>query len=433
MLCSFERDLADLVEEDGAAIGELEAADPVTQRAGEGALHMAEELALEQVARHRGAVDPDQRAGVALARLVDGARDQLLARADSPVMSTAASVLATSSIWLRMLDGGRAADDAAMAALGADLLLEIGVLELKPLAQAVDLGERGTQLLVGLVAGSDVPEDDDRAGEPAVITDRRRGVLDPEAGAVLAEELLVLDMVDRAIAEGGVDRAFLMRVMAAVRPVMVDRGVHVAADQLTGLPAQHRLCGRIDEGRPALVVDAEDALARRAQDELIAPLDFLEEPLGAPPFGDAAADMVLRLGIEVALAAGVEIGEGQQHCRSPGPADDSAQAFQARWTVISTLGRQRSRPVSSLVQHRLGEDRQRRDLPREQLGDRAIDELLPTAEELAGPLVRRDDAACRRLDGEGRLGAGFEQQLSERLPNHRSLTTKNRDTCHEIS
>ena len=77
----LERDFADLVEEQRAAIGELEPADAVAHRAGEGAADMAEELALEQFARDRRAVDADQRPVAAAAGLVDGARDQLLAGA----------------------------------------------------------------------------------------------------------------------------------------------------------------------------------------------------------------------------------------------------------------------------------------------------------------------------------------------------------------
>src|SRR6185295_1754864 len=73
--------LTDFVEEQRAAVGKLEPADAVAQRAGEGAPDMAEELALEQLARNGGAVDADQRPVAALARFVDGARNQLLAGA----------------------------------------------------------------------------------------------------------------------------------------------------------------------------------------------------------------------------------------------------------------------------------------------------------------------------------------------------------------
>ena len=77
----FERDFADLVQKQRAAIGEFEAAEPVAQRAGECASGMSEKFALEQFARYRRAIDPDQRAMAALAGLVDGARDQFLAGA----------------------------------------------------------------------------------------------------------------------------------------------------------------------------------------------------------------------------------------------------------------------------------------------------------------------------------------------------------------
>jgi hypothetical protein len=47
----LERDLADLVEKERAAVGRLEPAYPIPEGAGERALHVAEELALEQVCR----------------------------------------------------------------------------------------------------------------------------------------------------------------------------------------------------------------------------------------------------------------------------------------------------------------------------------------------------------------------------------------------
>src|SRR5581483_3745659 len=56
-----ELHLADLVEEDRAAVRELELADLPADRARERAALVAEELALEEVARQRGAVDGDER------------------------------------------------------------------------------------------------------------------------------------------------------------------------------------------------------------------------------------------------------------------------------------------------------------------------------------------------------------------------------------
>ena len=77
----LERELADLVEEERAAVGELEAPVRRCSRAGEGALLVAEELALDERRRERRAVDRDERPAAARARLVDRARDELLAGA----------------------------------------------------------------------------------------------------------------------------------------------------------------------------------------------------------------------------------------------------------------------------------------------------------------------------------------------------------------
>src|SRR6266545_348840 len=69
------------VEEERAAVGELEVAGLVAVRAGEGAAHVAEQLALHQVARQRRAVHGDERRALLLPRLVERARHQLLPRA----------------------------------------------------------------------------------------------------------------------------------------------------------------------------------------------------------------------------------------------------------------------------------------------------------------------------------------------------------------
>ena len=73
--------IADLVEEDGPAIRRLELADLELMRTGEGAALVPEELALQQLARDRRAVDLDERAALAHRLLVDRARDHVLARA----------------------------------------------------------------------------------------------------------------------------------------------------------------------------------------------------------------------------------------------------------------------------------------------------------------------------------------------------------------
>ena len=75
------RHLADLVEEQRAAIGRLDQAALVGQGPREGAALVAEQLGLEQLARNGPAVDLDDRTVDARTALVDGVGDQFLARA----------------------------------------------------------------------------------------------------------------------------------------------------------------------------------------------------------------------------------------------------------------------------------------------------------------------------------------------------------------
>src|SRR5262249_15050482 len=56
----LQRQLADLVEEDGAAVGELEAADAVGEGTRERPLHMAEELTFDEPGGQGGTVDLDE-------------------------------------------------------------------------------------------------------------------------------------------------------------------------------------------------------------------------------------------------------------------------------------------------------------------------------------------------------------------------------------
>ena len=73
-----ERDVAHLVQEEGAVVGELEPARPVPHGASEGAAHVAEELALQQLAGERGRVHRHERS-VAPGRVdMEGARQHLL-------------------------------------------------------------------------------------------------------------------------------------------------------------------------------------------------------------------------------------------------------------------------------------------------------------------------------------------------------------------
>ena len=82
--------LGDLVEEQRAAVGHLELARLAGRRAGEGAALVAEQLALEQLARQRRAVHLHERPDATLRRRVQRAPVPL-----SPWISTVTSVSAT--------------------------------------------------------------------------------------------------------------------------------------------------------------------------------------------------------------------------------------------------------------------------------------------------------------------------------------------------
>src|SRR5262249_6790199 len=77
----LERQLADLVEEDRAAVCQLEASSLRDVRAGEGASFAAEQLALDQRRRQRAAVDHDKPPVTPRAAVMDGSGDEFLAGA----------------------------------------------------------------------------------------------------------------------------------------------------------------------------------------------------------------------------------------------------------------------------------------------------------------------------------------------------------------
>jgi hypothetical protein len=78
------RHVPHLVEEEGAAVGQLELPLAGRHRAGEGAALVAEELALHQLGRHRRAVHLHEGAALAPRALVEGPGHQLLAGAVLP-------------------------------------------------------------------------------------------------------------------------------------------------------------------------------------------------------------------------------------------------------------------------------------------------------------------------------------------------------------
>ena len=156
----LERQLADLVEEERRAVRDLEAPDLARQGPGEGALLAAEQLALHEPGRQRGAVDLDHQVAPARAEPVDGLGDELLA---------GAGLAAHEHRGVRgrdllhqaqdLLDGGALPGDLAVRVDDLDLGLEVVALGLEPVLQSLDLGVRLPQGLLALPSLRDVAED----------------------------------------------------------------------------------------------------------------------------------------------------------------------------------------------------------------------------------------------------------------------------------
>ena len=81
MACCCERDVGDLVEEERAAVGELEAADAIGLGVGERAADVSEQLALEDAFGESAGVDRDERPVGARRSRVQPAGDDFLAGA----------------------------------------------------------------------------------------------------------------------------------------------------------------------------------------------------------------------------------------------------------------------------------------------------------------------------------------------------------------
>ncbi len=143
--------VADLVEKDRRAIRQFEPADLLRQRAGEGALLPAEQLALDERARNRRAVDAHHDAAAPRALLVNLRRDEFLAGtrfAEEQHRRVSGRDLAR--LFEHALDGVTLSDDEAPAKTLVNLLAEVLILRLQ------------------LVTGAHWPKDVDR---------RRRGLI----------------------------------------------------------------------------------------------------------------------------------------------------------------------------------------------------------------------------------------------------------------
>src|SRR6185436_5637236 len=166
------RHLADLVEEDRAAVRELEAPGLLAGRSREGSLLVAEELALDQRLGQRRAVEGDERSLAARRHRVDDARHQALAGAALAADQDRRAALRHALDGLLELgDGAALPDQRAEVARGEDLATQRLVLFLELLPVRLEL-----------------------AVEAGVVDRQRRlvGEGDEEVEVLVAEEVLAL-------------------------------------------------------------------------------------------------------------------------------------------------------------------------------------------------------------------------------------------------
>ncbi|MEJ7731634.1 MAG: hypothetical protein WKG00_20785, partial [Polyangiaceae bacterium] len=129
-----QRQLADLVEEERAAVGALEGAAPRVDGATEGAAPVAEELAGHQLARDGAAVDDHERPGGHGRAFVERARHQLLADAGLALDQHRGQ---------RPFESGEDTEEAADGERGADDVAVDRPLELRHLRERVVVGLDG--------------------------------------------------------------------------------------------------------------------------------------------------------------------------------------------------------------------------------------------------------------------------------------------------
>ena len=125
----LQRQVADFIEENGAAIRDFETPIAIRQRAGERSLHMAKQFALDQSGADGSAVHFHQRAVVPRAAVMDGAGHEFLARArladDQHRRICGRNLI---NLLEQTHQRRTVPDDFAEVVLAADFLLEITVL-----------------------------------------------------------------------------------------------------------------------------------------------------------------------------------------------------------------------------------------------------------------------------------------------------------------
>ena len=240
--CIAGRHLADLVEEQRAAVGDLEQAARVALGAGERAAHVAEQRRLQQRLGDGGAVLADERAVAARAVRMDGARDQLLAGAAFALDHDRQRRVGDAIEQPEQIEHARrAADDVAVVVAHGERLAVVAQLLFDP---GQLLAPRGQLHLEPAVERLDLALAAAQLGQQARVLERDRGLL----GEIEHQPHVVL--VERALAQPVVD------VDRAGDPSL-DRERH--REHRAQVQIGHRQ--RLPEARVAGGVDGDDRLA----------------------------------------------------------------------------------------------------------------------------------------------------------------------------
>src|SRR5579883_1573643 len=138
----FERKVADLVEKQGAAVREFEAADFLGKGAGEGATFVAEKLGFEEPGRNRGTIDLDEGAFAARTEVVNGAGDDFLTGAGFALNQDRGPRRRSQfDLGESAAEDGAFADDFLEVEFGANLLFEVELFDGEFVFERVDFLE----------------------------------------------------------------------------------------------------------------------------------------------------------------------------------------------------------------------------------------------------------------------------------------------------
>ncbi len=270
--------LAHLVQQQRAPAGLLEAPQAQARGAGERAPLVAEQLALHQGGGDGGAVHLHQRRLPPRAQLVDGPGHQLLAGAALAQQQDGRVGPGHPADRIHRGLPGRACPHQRRGRFGRQRRSAVVVLGGQlPFQRRQHPAQAAVQLLlVGQPA-----EHHHRPDHLPPARERRAGVADREAGAVLAPEHL-LGGVHPAVPKRGVDGTARARVAVAVGVRVVQQLVHAPAHQIVQRVAGHRRHRGRHHRRVPAVVDAVHAVLRPLQQPFQLALEGSSRSLSHP-------------------------------------------------------------------------------------------------------------------------------------------------------